>query len=77
MTGKKKGLKLSSIVIGVLVVFWFLVCMIPFFFLIMCTLKEQFELMNNGVFSMPEGLYLQNYIDVFTGGIWKLSLIHI
>ena len=71
MTGKKKGLKLSSIVIGVLVVFWFLVCMIPFFFLIMCTLKEQFELMNNGVFSMPEGLYLQNYIDVFTGGIWK------
>ncbi len=49
MTGKKKGLKLSSIVIGVLVVFWFLVCMIPFFFLIMCTLKEQFELMNNGV----------------------------
>ena len=71
MTGKKKGLKPSSIVIGVLVVFWFLVCMIPFFFLIMCTLKEQFELMNNGVFSMPEGLYLQNYIDVFTGGIWK------
>ena len=71
MAGRKKSFKPSSVVIAVLVAVWFLVCMIPFFFLILCTLKEQFELMNNGVFSLSEGLYLKNYIDVFTGGIWK------
>lgn len=71
MAGAKKSFKPTTIIVIVLVAVWFLVCLIPFFFLVMCTLKEQFELMNNGVFSMPEKLYLNNYIDVFTGGIWK------
>ncbi len=71
MAGVKKTFKPSDVIVAILVVLWFFVCLIPFFFLVMCTLKEQFELMNNGVFSMPEGLYLKNYIDVFTGGIWK------
>lgn len=74
MAGEKKGFKPSTIIVIVLVAFWFLVCLVPFFFMLLCTLKEQFELMNNGVFSLPEGLYLQNYVEVFTGGIWHYFL---
>jgi raffinose/stachyose/melibiose transport system permease protein len=70
MVQKKKGVKPSKIIIAILVIFWFLVCLIPFFFLIMCTLKSQKELMKNGVFSIPESLNLSNYIEVFTGNIW-------
>lgn len=70
MTGTKKSIKPSTIIIAILAVFWLLVCLVPFFFMLMCTLKEQFELMNNGVFSLPRGLYLDNYIGVFTGGVW-------
>ncbi len=70
MAGTKKSIKPSTIIIAILAVFWLLVCLVPFFFMLMCTLKEQFELMNNGVFSLPNGLYLNNYIEVFTGGVW-------
>ena len=71
MAGAKKGFKPSQIIVAVLVVFWFLVCLVPFFFMLMCTLKEQFELLTNGVFSLPERLYLNNYVEIFTGTIWR------
>lgn len=71
MAGVKKGFRPYMILIAALVLIWLLVCLLPVFFLVLCTLKEQFELMNNGVFSLPEGLYLQNYVEVFTGGIWR------
>lgn len=70
MVGNKKKFSISTIVVGLLVIFWFLVCLVPFFFMFMCTLKEQFELMTNGVFSLPQRLYLDNYIEIFTGSIW-------
>lgn len=74
MAGTKKGFKLSSVIVGILVTFWFLVCLIPFFFLILCTLKTQKELMKNGVFAIPESLYLDNFIEVLTGNIWQYFL---
>lgn len=74
MAGTKKGFKLSTVVVGLLVTLWFLICLVPFFFLIMCTLKDQKELMKNGVFAIPETLYLDNYIEVFTGNIWHYFL---
>ena len=70
MPGEKKGFKPSHIVVAILVAFWFLVCLVPFVFLILCTLKTQKEIMSNGVFSLPEALNLSNYAEVFSGNIW-------
>ena len=70
MAGQKKGFKASSIIVGILVAFWFLVCLVPFFFMLMCTLKTQKEIMKYGVFSLPQSLNLDNYIEVFSGSIW-------
>lgn len=71
MAGEKKGFKLSSVIVGILVVFWFIVCLLPFFFMLLCTLKTQKEIMKNGVFSLPEALNLNNYLEVFSGSIWR------
>ena len=70
MTAAKKKFSASKIIVPVLVVLWFLVCLVPFAFLILCTLKTQKEIMSNGVFSIPEAFNLSNYIDVFSGNIW-------
>ena len=53
----KKKFRPSSIIVAVLVVLWFLICLTPLVFLIMSTFKQQFEMMNNGVFALPEGFY--------------------
>jgi len=56
--------------IALLVLIWSVISFIPFLFMIFATLKEQFELLMNGVFTLPEKLYLGNYIEVFKGNIW-------
>lgn len=63
--------KLLRFFVMILVLVWTVVALLPFFFMVMSTLKQQFELMSNGVFSMPEGLYLSNYQEVLTGSIWN------
>lgn len=70
MSGTKKGFRPSVVIVAVLVALWFLICLVPFAFLILCTLKTQKEIMSNGVFSIPEAFNLSNYIEVFTGNIW-------
>lgn len=68
--GEKKGFRFSSIITAILVIFWFCVCLIPFVFLILCTLKTQKEIMKFGVFSLPQSFNISNYVEVFTGNIW-------
>lgn len=66
----QKKIKPSTIIVAILVVFWFLVCLTPVFFLVLCTLKDQKEIMSNGVFSLPETFNISNYAEVFSGNIW-------
>ncbi|HUM83480.1 MAG TPA: carbohydrate ABC transporter permease [Lachnospiraceae bacterium] len=74
MTKTKKRFKPSSVITAILVAFWFVVCLIPFVFMIMCTLKNQKQLMKFGVFSLPKSFDLSNYVEVFTGNIWHYFL---
>jgi raffinose/stachyose/melibiose transport system permease protein len=74
MAGTKKTFKPSTLIVGILVAIWFLICLVPFAFLIMCTLKTQKEIMKNGVFSIPEAFNLSNYAEVFSGSIWHYFL---
>lgn len=71
----RKKFRPSSIIVAVLVVLWFLICLTPLVFLVMSTFKQQFEMMNNGVFALPEGFYLGNYKALFESGrIWRYIL---
>ncbi len=51
----------------ILAIFWLFVTFLPFFFMVSSSLKEQFELMTSGVFTLPESLYFENYQTVFEG----------
>lgn len=58
------------IVAFVLAVFWALVAILPFFFMVLNSLKEKFEMLVKGVFEFPETPYWSNYIEVLKGGFF-------
>jgi raffinose/stachyose/melibiose transport system permease protein len=68
---KAKKSKIMSIVLwciaGVAVVFWSVVAIVPFIFMVLNSFKEQFEVMTEGVFSLPKAFYLDNYKTVLEG----------
>ena len=51
-------------------IFWLLVTFIPFLFMVLNSLKEQFEMLTSGVFTLPKNPSIQNYIAVLFGGFW-------
>ncbi len=69
---KKLTIKTISIkcFIGVLVIIWMSITIIPFLFMLLAGFKEQFELLMGNVFDFPKGLFLNNYIEVFKGNIF-------
>lgn len=70
---EKASAKQMSIkfIVGALAVIWLLITFIPFMFMILAALKEQFELMMGGVFDLPNKFYLGNFIEVFQGNIYR------
>ena len=52
----------------VLAIAWLLISLIPFLYLVLNSFKGQFEMLVNGIFSLPEALSLENYADVLEGG---------
>lgn len=60
-----------NIITCALAVIWLLITFIPFMFMILAALKEQFELMMGGVFDLPKKFYLGNFIEVFQGNIYS------
>lgn len=64
----KRFLVWTAILLFALV--WLVVAGSPFLFMVLSTLKEQFEILTSGVFSLPRALYLENYRVVLTGQFW-------
>lgn len=58
-------------VILLLALFWLAVAGAPFLFMVLSTLKEQFEVLTSGVFALPKGLYLKNYLGVIGGNFYR------
>lgn len=59
--------RLTWTIILLLACFWLLVTGTPFVFMIISAFKQQFEIMTNGVFSMPQSFYLDNFKSVLEG----------
>ena len=47
-------------------ILWFIICLVPFFFMVMAGFKQKLETIMYGAFHLPEKLFVQNYIDVIT-----------
>ncbi|MCD8148449.1 MAG: carbohydrate ABC transporter permease [Clostridiales bacterium] len=55
-------------------VIWLFIAIVPFFFMVLNSFKGQFEMLMNGIFSMPEEFYFDNYLEVLTGGFFHYLL---
>lgn len=64
-----KKLSIKAIV-GILVIAWLLITIVPFIFMLLAGFKQQFEMLMGSVFDLPKSLYLKNFIDVFKGNIF-------
>ena len=62
--------KICWIIAFFFAIFWLLVTFIPFLFMVLNSLKEQFEMLTSGVFTLPKNPSIQNYITVLNGGFW-------
>lgn len=47
---------------------------VPFIFMILSSFKDRFELLVNGVFSLPEKISFTNYVEVLTGSFGRYFL---
>ena len=47
-------------------ILWFVICLVPFFFMVMTGFKQKLETIMYGAFHLPEKLFTQNYLDVIT-----------
>lgn len=67
---KQDNTKFMKFIIGLILLIYALISLIPFVFIILTGFKEQFEIFTNGVFALPNKLNLSNYINVLRGGIF-------
>lgn len=72
MIQEQKGKKIVIwTVVSILVLLWTLATLIPFLFMILATFKDSFEMMMNGVFSLPEHWNFVNFKTVLSGGFMR------
>jgi raffinose/stachyose/melibiose transport system permease protein len=62
--------RISRLTVPVLGLFWLAVTTLPFFFVVMTSLKTQEETFTHSVWALPEQFNLVNYLEVLQGGFW-------
>ncbi|MCR5772007.1 MAG: carbohydrate ABC transporter permease [Butyrivibrio sp.] len=74
---KKDDYKISRIksviawtIAGFFAVIWLVLTLTPFFFMIMNSFRKQFDMLQQGVFHLPDPWYFQNYVEVVTHGFF-------
>ncbi|MBK5261588.1 MAG: carbohydrate ABC transporter permease [Peptostreptococcaceae bacterium] len=74
MVRSKYKIKISWIVAIILAVTYFLISIIPFIYMILNSFKGKFEILVNGVFSIPTKFDISNFITVLNGGFFHYLL---
>ena len=66
---KKSKIKsrISWTIAIILAVLMALISITPFIFMVLNSFKEKFEMLTNGIFTLPDKLYLDNYAEVISG----------
>lgn len=60
--------KISWIIAFILASGWFLVTGLPFIFMVLNSFKGQFEMLQKGVFQLPDSWYPENFIEILSKG---------
>ena len=64
--------KLKSNIAWIIAIFfaliWLLIAAVPFIFMVLNSFKGQFEMLQKGVFQLPDSFYVGNYASVLTNG---------
>jgi raffinose/stachyose/melibiose transport system permease protein len=68
------GSKMAWILAAFFIASWTVITVYPFIFMVLNSFKGQFEILANGVFSIPESFNLDNYKEVFDNGISRYFL---
>ena len=55
-------------------VVWLVLTLTPFFFMIMNSFRKQFDMLQQGVFHLPDPWIIENYIEVVTHGFFGYFL---
>lgn len=58
-----------KIIVYFLIGMWTLISFVPFLFMVLNSLKERFEMLTKGIFTLPNKWYFDNYKAVFEGNI--------
>lgn len=66
---EKRGQIGYKLVVGFFVILWSLIAIVPFFFMVLNSFKERFEMLTKGIFTLPNTWYFENYKSVFEGNI--------
>lgn len=66
---KKSKIKsrISWTIAIILAVLMAIISITPFIFMVLNSFKEKFEMLTKGVFTLPDKLYLDNYVEVISG----------
>lgn len=68
MKSKKPSEIIASIIVVLLVAAWTVITIVPFIFMVLNSLKEQFDMLLNGTFAWPEQFMWSNYTEVLSDG---------
>ncbi len=68
MKSKKPSEILASVIVIFLVLAWTVITILPFIFMVLNSLKDQFDMLLNGAFAWPEEFVWENYTEVLSGG---------
>ena len=66
--------KIAWTIAIILALLWLILTLTPFFFMIMNSFRKQFDMLQQGVFHLPDPWYFQNYVEVVTHGFFGYFL---
>ncbi len=69
---KKTGIAWTIALI--LAIFWMVLTLVPFVFMILNSFRKQFDMLQQGVFHLPDPWYFKNYTDVISNGFFGYFL---
>ena len=62
------------IIAFILALVWLSATFMPFFFMLLNSFKDKFEMLTKGVFELPDSWYPKNFLEIIQGTFWNYLL---
>ena len=67
---EKRKSTIAWIIATALAVFWLVITLTPFVFMVLNSFRKQFDMLQQGVFHLPDPWFFENYVEVVTHGFF-------